>query len=241
MIGDIERDIARHIEAYRHNEPDALVEALCRVVHPRSLRTLLEAIISDEEMLRQAVQRSSIHNNGFLKIILATSPDYQVRLHVWDCREGEGEAVRESVHSHTADFSSMIILGAYRHEQFREMPDGDAYYSYGYRAFRGARSFSLTDTGVKHLQRVSDGRLPRGTIYTLAGDILHRVVPEPGTLTASLVIQGPRHYSFVQVFADEQLNAGSEIAVQPLPREKFVRYVGEITAHGDALLTPQRR
>jgi len=228
MIDDVEREITKYIESYWRKEPDALVEALLRVVDPSLFRALTKAIVSDRDMLDRAVRRSSIHNNGFLKIILSTSPQYQVRLHVWDCRPGEDDAVQESVHSHTADFASMIVLGKYRHEQFREVPDGETFHSYRYHASRGSRSFSLANTGVKYLQRISDQRLPKGTLYTLAGDILHRVVPEPLVLTASLVIQGPPCYSFVQVFADEPLNAGTEVPVRPLSIEKFVRYVDEL-------------
>lgn len=226
---NLERHLADRVEAYTRDEPDALVQALVELVQPSQFQAIVSTILNDEQLLQQAINRSSIHNNGFLKLILASSPHFQVRLHVWDTRESEFD-VRESVHSHTADFASVILLGGYRHEVFRESPAGDSYFSYRYHASRGARSFSLKSTGSKHLQRVSDGHLPKGTVYTLSGDILHRVVPRPSSLTASLVFQGPPAYSRVRVFAEEPLNSGKSISVRPLPPEAFAGYANELLA-----------
>ena len=229
LLQDLERHLTDRVEAYTHDEPDALVQALIELVEPSRFRAILSTILDNEGLLEQAIIRSSIHNNGFLKLILASSPHYQVRLHVWDTRDSPFD-VQESVHSHTADFASVILLGGYRHEVFRESSTGDSYFSYSYHASRGARSFSLTSVGPRYLQRVSDGRLPTNTVYTLAGDILHRVVPQQACLTASLVFQGPPSYSRVQVFAEEPLVSGKSVAVRPLPPQSFVEYANELLA-----------
>lgn len=232
MIEEIERSMKKHIAEYQRDNSGALLDALTEIVEPGVLRQVAGSITSDARTLDTAVQRSSIHNNGFLKIILSSSPNYQVRLHVWDCRDGMGEAVLESVHSHTADFASMIVAGGYQHEQFRTVDDGsgEEYHSYVYHAQRGARSFALEDAGMTRLQKVSDGRYLEGTVYSLAGDILHRVVPLPGILTASLVIQGPGRYSFVQVISEEPIDAGRQIPVKDLEKDKLVRYIGEVSS-----------
>jgi hypothetical protein len=227
LFDELERYLTDRMEAYKRDEPDALVQTLIELVNPSQFKSIVSAIINDENLLEQAVARSSIHNNGFLKLILASSPQFQVRLHIWDVREAEFN-VRESIHSNTADFASVILMGSYRHEVFRESSIGENYFSYRYHATRGARSFSLESTGPRPLQRVSDGRLPKDTVYTLAGDILHRVVPSPARLTASLVFQGPPAYSRVQVFAEEPLSAGGSIPVRPLPPQAFIQYANEV-------------
>jgi hypothetical protein len=227
VLQELERHLTNRVEAYTSDEPDALVQALIELVQPSQFRAIISAIVNDEQLLQQAINRSSIHNNGFLKLILVSNPNYQLRLHVWDTRESEF-AVQESVHSHTADFASVIVHGGYRHEVFRESTTGENYFSYRYHASRGARSFTLTSTGPKHLQRVSDAYLQEHTVYTLAGDILHRVVPRPTCLTASLVLQGPPAYSRVLVYAEEPLTSGTSLSVRPLPAEAFAGYANEL-------------
>lgn len=225
FISNIEAELARRVVGYTAGEPDALQSGLQDITTRWPLREILRELLASPALTERSLTRSSIHNNGFLKIILASTPSYQLRLHVWDCRPGETlSAVTESVHSHTADFASIILLGSYRHEVFRPAEVGTSYLEYDYHATRGAREFSLESVGARHLQKASDALLPAGTLYSLAGDILHRVVPEPGIVTSSLVVQGPTCYDTIKVLSDTTLRTGETVPVKPLPADSFSRY-----------------
>ena len=54
----------------------------------RCLRDDLTALVDDPQRLDNIADRSSIHPNGFAKIVLYPDERFGVRLHIWSRREG---------------------------------------------------------------------------------------------------------------------------------------------------------
>ncbi|MGI5207208.1 hypothetical protein ACQEU6_37230 [Spirillospora sp. CA-108201] len=195
----------------------ALHAALAPFATPEAVRDLLRGTLRDEQWLDAVRAASYRHDNGFDKIVLMTGAGYQFRLHVW--REGPRETEAENIHNHRWDFSSVILLGGYRFQEFTPDPGGGAFHAYGYVSERGSASYSLESLGRRGLTRSFDAHLRAGTSYTLTSDVLHRVSNPPGRLTMSLVLQGPHQPdSAVLVYAEQRLPSG-----RTLPRPGFSR------------------
>ncbi|TDC68308.1 hypothetical protein E1200_12095 [Actinomadura sp. GC306] len=196
---------------------DRLHSALVPFAAPGTVRDLLRGALRDEHWLDAVHAGSYRHPNGFDKIVLFADREYQLRLHVW--RENARETAVENIHNHRWDFSSVIVLGGYRFQEFIPDPAGRRFHAYGYTSERGAAAYSLKPLGQRGLTRSFDARLCAGTSYTLTSDVFHRVSNTPGQFTVSLVLQGPhRPDSSVLVFAEENLPSG-----RPLPRPGFSR------------------
>ncbi|MFG2090851.1 MULTISPECIES: hypothetical protein [unclassified Spirillospora] len=189
--------------------------ALLPFADPGATRELLCSALRDEQWLEAVRAGSYRHPNGFHKIVLLAGDSYQLRLHVWS--ELTRESGVENIHNHRWDFSSVILLGGYRFQEFTPDPGGPAFHSYGYASDRGATVYALEPLGHRGLSRTFDAHLSAGSSYTLTSDVFHRVSNPPGRLTMSLVLQGPhRPDSTVLVFAEESLTTG-----EPLPRPGF--------------------
>ncbi|WP_141581883.1 hypothetical protein [Actinomadura sp. WMMA1423] len=207
--------LARRLRPPGTRASDALHAALAPFATPEAVRDLLCGTLRDEQWLDAVRDASYRHDNGFDKIVLMAGAGYQFRLHVW--REVPREAEVENVHNHRWDFSSVILLGGYRFQEFTPDPGGCPFHAYGYVSERGSASYSLEALGQRGLTRSFDAHLRAGTSYTLTSDVLHRVSNPPGRLTMSLVLQGPHQPdSAVLVYAEKRLPSG-----RTLPRAGF--------------------
>lgn len=74
-----------------------------------ALKNLLGSIISDNEILSEIASNSYRHQLGFEKYNLYTFSDgFSLRLHYWH----KPEYFKEDIHSHCADFKSIVIKGS---------------------------------------------------------------------------------------------------------------------------------
>ncbi|QKG25459.1 hypothetical protein [Actinomadura verrucosospora] len=214
---------------------DGLRAALAPFAAPRATRRLLCAALRDERWMAEMLAASYRHPNGFDKIVLLADAGCQLRLHVW--RDDACETRVENVHNHRWDFSSVLLLGGYRFQEFVPDPDGPDFHTYGYASERGAAEYSLEPLGPRGLTCSFDAHLGPGTSYTLASDVLHRVSNVPGRLTVSLVLQGPHQAgTSVLVFAEDRLEAGEELHRAGFSRGSLRRLLEQLV---DELAIPQ--
>jgi hypothetical protein len=200
--------LSAHVDQYRTGHPAALMRALARYSDIGVLCALLDAVLSERRWLADIAQYSYAHPNGFAKIVLLHSDQFQLRLHIW--RPGT-TSVTENIHNHNWDFSSILLAGGYRYQEYTTQSQGTLFYAYGYRGYRswrGAPSYSLTPIGRQTLGCSFDAYLQAGSSYTLRADTLHRVISDPDRTTASLVLQGPEIRDDVNVLAERPLKAG---------------------------------
>lgn len=235
LLPDLERHLAQRVGAYPRDGADALFQALADLATPAQFRSIVSGFLSDPAVLRRAEDRSYLHRNGFLRLTLAPSSSYYLRLHVWDTRHGGLPNFPESIHNHNSDFASVILTGGYRHEIFYRSSAGESYYQYDYNSQRGSGSFSLEPKGPVPLALNSNSYLGANTSYTLTTDVLHRVIPRADSLTASLVLKGPTVNPVSQMYTQEMLAVNGEVSVLPLPQNAYAKYAHELLDIPDIL------
>ena len=228
LIPNLERHLAQRVAAYPRDGADALFQALADLATPAQFRSIVSTFLRNPALLRRLEGRSYLHRNGFLRLTLAPSSSYYLRLHVWDTRHGGLPNFPESVHNHNSDFASVILTGGYRHEIFRRSSAGESYNQYNYDSQRGSGSFSLEPKGSAYLALISDGYLGANTIYTLTTDVLHRVIPRADSLTASLVLKGPTVNPISQMYTQTMPTLGGETSALPLPQNAYAKYADEL-------------
>lgn len=236
----LEARLAERAEAHAHGRAGALADALAPFREPPAVRALLKAFLEDEDRLRAAAGRSYVHPNGFTKIVLSAGRGHQLRLHIWWQRPGDAVPKDSNVHNHRWDFSSVLITGGYRYQEFLPVgpPDrperrdsfarepspgepgslarGTSFRAYAYGSADDSSSYSLLPRGSRRLELVFDAFLSAGTGYALSADILHRVLGDPSRTTASLVFQGRDRRPTVDVFAEAALKTGPALALEKI-------------------------
>lgn len=223
----VTRRLAASVAAHDDRDPDALATALTAFAEPEVLDELLDSVLADGEWLERVLARSYPHPNGFVKIVLISESNFQLRMHLWRPGDRSGDTV-ENIHSHHWDFASTLFFGGYRYQEFAVVADGEPFHAYTYHGHR-AGSYALRPIGRRTLRRMFDGSLAKGTTYTLNQDVFHRVTCDPDRLTGSLVLQGPRRADDeVYIFAEREIETGPSIPLRSLSRSSFVDCVRDV-------------
>ncbi|WP_410655006.1 hypothetical protein [Amycolatopsis sp. lyj-112] len=162
----------------------------------------LEEILRDEESVRAAAKRSYWHPNGFAKMVLHSSADFRIRLHVWPSSEkpSRGES---NPHSHRWEFASTIIAGEGMHMvEYNETGEGGKPHDrYRYGADPADPAALLAD-GEARLKVVKSPHVRRGEVYSCDTGIVHTVRPIDAGLTATVVIQGTHRTPTTVVYCE---------------------------------------
>ena len=165
---------------------------------PAPVRDVLRNLANTAAALEAIAERSSVHANGFAKIVLLKGKRSSVRLHVW--HRNNGRWVPDTMpHGHRWAFASWILTGELRETTFQEEAGGLRYERLAYRRLPDGR-YELRPDGYAPLQ--PDGAFVRtaGTVYTRDRSVLHTATPAGDGLVASLVLQGPRRFDPTPVY-----------------------------------------
>lgn len=201
-------------------------EALRDLPHDvvESLTALLSA--GSHEGLKAVSEQSSVHANGFAKIVLHAGGGYGVRLHIW--KPSDGLWVPDTQpHGHRWVFASWIMIGALREVVFVEGSGGSAYRRHAYGRDENDRAYLAADGGATLRQvRVVERR--EGHVYGRQEDILHTATPVGDDLVASLVLQGPHRPDPTPVYSP----AGQEPArgEEPIGPDRLQSLLAEVVA-----------
>jgi hypothetical protein len=229
-ITDLNRDLTEYVKRYVAGESEGLVEALSMIASPANFRSLLTQIIGNGVQLADVANRSVWHPNGFAKIVLLSRPLYSLRLHIWRNGSGSRTAARENIHNHRWDFSAVLLAGGYCHQEFRPAGSGEEFFAYTYHPASSLGSYSLDPIGTKALRCVFNAHLSQGSRYTISSEVLHRVVPDPGEPTVSLVLEGPHLPSTVEVFATQEVGKAGPVVLTALSPESLLRHMQGVLA-----------
>jgi hypothetical protein len=169
---------------------------------------LLDGIRSDRTLAANVSRRSYWHSNGFAKLVVHVNdePDFRLRLHVWpaDDRRGSGY---ENIHNHRWPFASIVLAGAIRVEQFREVDDFDQRGTVVcnrlvYEAAAPGRVGRLRVEGKCALRKLGRPVYPAGTVYFCDTDMLHTVARASGGTAATLMLAGAATGNDALVYQD---------------------------------------
>lgn len=225
-LATLEGWLTDQVEQYVHGSDDALLNAILQFRDPPMMRELLEVFQRDEQQVRNAADRSYIHPNGFIKIVLLANKQLKLRLHIWPANVGE--QIEENIHNHAWDFSSLLLIGGLRFQEFRMADTGTTFQSYTYDRRSDQSNYSLLPSGELKGCCTFDALLTAHAAYNLRADALHRILSVPQQTTATLVLQGPRYFSPVQVLANRHLNTGSSVHLTRLSGSTLVRHIADL-------------
>jgi hypothetical protein len=107
-----------------------------------------------------------------------------------------------------------MLLGGYRYQEFvLADEEGGGFHAYSYDYSRGSPTYSLRPLGRRSLACSLDTHLGVGSSYALGTGVFHRVMGDPGCVTATLVLQGARRATSVLVFAEDPRPVGDALAL----------------------------
>jgi hypothetical protein len=223
LIADLEQDLVECMQGYTRGKNPVLADALLAIARPDRFRSMLVELLGSYDRLADIVGRSLWHPNGFAKIVLLSHSSYKLRLHVWENETNASTVIEGNVHNHGWDFSTILLAGSYRHQEFRSAADGDEFFAYKYRSDVEPGLYSLVATGNQTLRCVFDAYLSQGSRFTISSEVLHRVVPDARQPTVSLVLQGPHQPSSDDVFASREISE-TNVAEADALSEDFLRH-----------------
>lgn len=105
---------------------------LAPLIDRKGTLSILDQVLQDEQLLGEIAARSYTHTLGFRKLVLLDPgfalPDgsfgygYQLRLHVWDASGQCGVPLVESMHEHSFDFISHMLMGEMENQCYKIEP-----------------------------------------------------------------------------------------------------------------------
>ena len=134
------------------------------------------------------------HVNGFTKIVVAEHPSARLTLHYWPADPQATDDVSRP-HDHRFRFSSLLLGGDQRFDEFEETDDAadEQWVRYAYRPFIAGRIATVARRGTVGLRcfnvarrAVMDGH------YTTSSTVVHRAITSRRQACATLVLRGPR-------------------------------------------------
>jgi hypothetical protein len=224
-IADLERDLAECTQNYASGVRHALADALLAIAHPTSFRSILMEFLDSEARLGDVAGRSFWHDNGFAKIVLLSHSSYKLRLHIWQKSAGFPTSSGGNIHNHRWDFSTILLAGGYRHQEFRQSADGETFFAYKYSTAGTHGTYQLAPAGSQTLRCVFDAHLSQGSGFTASSEVLHRVTPDASGPTVSLVLEGPHQPSTSDVFAINEVSNTSDALVEGLSTDYLRRHM----------------
>jgi hypothetical protein len=235
VLDELEVSIGRRLIISRDLLPDlrAIVDDLSA---PGRLDAILRSILDQPTKLERIAQNSYTHENGFdaLTLLMSDKPPYTLRLHIWwpDHRSLHAE----HIHNHSWDFSSAILVGAYRFQIFEVATLGHELHHYrcGFPAI--GQGYKMEYLGRARVNCTFNGVMVAGGAYSLSHDTLHRVAGVPGRLTATIFLHGPFVRRTSSVFSDRLIANPARVAKTPFQTKELARTLEKYTGLNAARL-----
>lgn len=182
-----------------NNPIDKLNELGFAFRNPKAVRDIsiefLSSVQAAEEWTRDV--RILMHPNGFLKISLDLQKGKTFRLHFWP----RADPAFSDVHSHAAEFHSLILAGGYRERLFTANPPRDAssqaFVAYRYPSGHGKEQEQSVLLGGCELALVCERYYGLNDRLLRLPTQLHAVKASAKTVTASLWHTARANYSIV--------------------------------------------
>ncbi|MEP1143753.1 MAG: hypothetical protein ABJH52_08535 [Henriciella sp.] len=153
-----------------------------------------------------------VHDNGYLKLTLATSDKSgaKLRIHLWPADTKKG-----NIHSHRWNLHSHVLFGRIRNQVFTEDSGGETYNAYEYSPDPELELYRLKELGQTQLVNTQDYELAVGTNYQLQRNVLHRTQAARSAPAATLMITFDAHpLNFTKVFSESKLIATGSVEVK---------------------------
>jgi len=177
-------------------------DLLDKITNRDFILEVIQAVLSDDTIGKFIADRSYEHYNGFFKIILYSSVQIKVRLHVW---LPTIKRYSENIHYHRWKFTSKIMAGSYICYNYVLDAKGEIMYAYRYQPRTGKSEYSLEHIGYNNVLLVNSSVLSPGEMLVSVPFELHRVSPNDEEYTASIVLQGKDEMDFTIVYNEQEI------------------------------------
>jgi hypothetical protein len=220
----------------KHSGHDIIADLIKRIdpAHPSSAETalstldvieLFESYLDPRNVasLSAIIEESYIHANGFYRISFPGTPSspVRIRLHTW--RESWDKDVQEDVpdaHNHKWPFASRILAGGLVHDILRVRP-GEGPYEHFRHVDLGDR-YQLLRAGHASLELTSVEVTTAGEEYCMTPETVHRVFPQAGHYSATLVAELERVRNVTDVFAGTKRRKAGQVKPRRLSVDEIV-------------------
>lgn len=178
----------------RQEKAAAITRELQQLTQPSSLSAMFDEFVHGTIHSAHHHTDSYAHDNGFDKIVLFQDSEtkMKMRLHLWHpLTIPNAKRPSQNVHNHRWDFSSAVLAGYADNHLYRfAHPDenGEDFFHYRYYARGSKEHYDLESRGKTKLISVGTEHVGKGSIYSIEGEVLHRVDTPDDELVATLVI-----------------------------------------------------
>lgn len=147
----------------------------------KGIQSVINDILTNEDLLIETAANSYLHKNGFYKIILIDKQNFRVRFHFWM----PGCDSKETLHNHRWHIASAIINGSLKSEIWEDSASCHAklYDEYMYTG----KHVNPHLIGKARVEFVKYQSHMAGESYILQPHVLHRIISQPDEMTATLI------------------------------------------------------
>jgi hypothetical protein len=152
------------------------------------VRSLVEAILADDDRIAWCAANGYRHHNDFTKVVLGVSPARRKLVwHQWRQRQ---PWVDGDYHNHRWDFVSYVAAGELELTDFEESPDGPLVVTkYAYESPGSRLEYSLRRVGPARLREVRRVKTAAGEFYHQPHGTVHNAA-SMSQGTSTLIVQG---------------------------------------------------
>ncbi len=161
------------------------------LVDANGLRELLCINLKSDNRLARLAMRSSVHENGFVKIPLFKNEAIAVRLHIW--KPAKASSWAGNIHDHRFAFWSHVISGTLIQRRWNEATSGEVYSRYRYVPGILTGQQILNYDGEYKLRHGDLEEIHEGHTYFLHSGVIHQTAILPEVPTITLLVEDRSH------------------------------------------------
>ncbi len=206
---------------------ESFISVLNNLSSKENLINTLTEILNDDLLLAIIASRSYNHSNGFYKIMLFSSEEYKLRLHIW--YPSSINSIVENIHYHRWRFVSKILIGEYTCFDYEPNSEGVLMYSYYYFPRDGRDTYDLRKAGQERIKLIGTKVLSNNDFLVSKPKELHRVIPNRQVYTVSLLIQGKDELEYTMVYNENTIN--ETVNSPTLPKDELVKVLLDFKSH----------
>lgn len=181
-----------------------------------SVQDILKDLTDDD--FNSILQRTYIHDNGFYKIPLIKSTNFQLRIHYWSKEiKSQSGTSKQNAHDHRWDFASYILQGSYSHQKLvEESSASESLNHYIYHKANNFAGYNLQYNRLASLKVTNEDIYKKGDILNLNYEDIHRVSMKKYPVV-TLVLCGYSHRNYTNIYSCQKI-------------DRSVRFINEITS-----------
>jgi hypothetical protein len=213
---DLQKLISKKSLEYDIDDIQQTEKLLFEIIEKLDLFVLINSIIDDENYLKEISVFSYSHDLGFDKIVIVPykNTNYQLRFNIWWNNLPQNEITYEDIHNHRWDFSTYVLMGSYKYENFRKERNGLLMNHYDYYPTKNGKH-ALEFTGKKCISLFASGTLNKGEFMTVKNDILHKIEQTKEYSTITLFLTTKPKLKKVSVYKPEKSILLNDSIIKP--------------------------